>query len=155
MDEWTSDSLNAEDAKKVLQGGLQIFPQNNREACRLSCKSGILITTNELPNFGQGPDGCAIRERFAKLEMKPLKKVRRFVTAWLRNNCMTVFHYCANLLKEELLFSDEENSEGDNADEDEGAKYNGYDNTKSDALLDIDQFSSFHSSFPKNHSTLS
>ena len=56
---------------------------------------------------------------------------------------MTVFHYCANLLKEEPLFSDEKDSEGDNADEDEGAKYNDYGSTKSDALLDMDQISSF------------
>ena len=48
-----------------------------------------------------------------------------------------------NLLNEESLFSDDEDSEGDNADEDEGAKYNDHDNTKSDALLDIDQISSF------------
>ena len=75
LDEWTSDSLNAEDPKKVLQGGLQILPQKNREACRLYYKSGILITSNELPDFGQGPDGRAISERLAVFEMKPLKKV--------------------------------------------------------------------------------
>ena len=132
-----------DDAKKVLQGGLEILPQKNREACRLYYKSGILITTTELPDFGQGPDGRAIRERLAVFEMKPLKKVRRFVTAWLRKNFMTMFHYCANLLKEDPLFSDDEDSEGDNADNDEGAKYNEYDNTKSDAFLDIDQISSF------------
>ena len=84
LDEWTSDSLNAEDAKKVLQGGLQILRQKNREACRLYYESGILITTDELPDFGQGPDGLAIRERLAVFEMKLLEKVRRFVTAWLR-----------------------------------------------------------------------
>ena len=27
LDEWTSDSSNVEDAKKVLQGGLQILPR--------------------------------------------------------------------------------------------------------------------------------
>ena len=151
LDEWTSRSLNAEDSKKVLQGGLQILPQKNLEACRLYYKSGILITTNELPDFGQGPDGRAISERLAVFEMKPLKKVRRFVTAWLRKNCMTVFHYCANLLKEEPLFSDDEDSEGDNADEDEGAKYNDYNNTKSHALLDIDQISSFQFSRTIRH----
>ena len=56
---------------------------------------------------------------------------------------MTVFNYSANLLKEEPLFSDEEDSEGNNADEDEGGKFCDQDNTKSDALLDIDQILSF------------
>ena len=51
LDEWTSDSLNAEDTKKVLQGGLQILPQNNCDAPRVYYKSGILITTNDLPNI--------------------------------------------------------------------------------------------------------
>ena len=61
LDEWTSDSLDAEDDKKVLQGGYQILPQKNREAFRLYYKFGILITTNDLPDFGQGPDGGTIR----------------------------------------------------------------------------------------------
>ena len=57
LDELTSNSLNAEDAKKVLQGGLQILPQKNREACQLHCKSGIIITTNELsrPRWSRNP----------------------------------------------------------------------------------------------------
>ena len=81
LDEWTSDSLNAEDAKKVLQGGLQILPQKNRDAARLYYKSGILITTNDLPNFGEGPDGRAIAARLDVFHMRPLPKVRKSVTA--------------------------------------------------------------------------
>ena len=144
LDEWTSDSLNAEDAKKVLQGGLQILPQKDRDAARLYYKSGILITTNDLPNFGEGPDDRAIASRLDVFHMRPLPKVRKSVTAWLRKNCMSVFHYCAEKLKDEPLFSEGENtdSEGDEV-SDEGAKYNDYDHTNADDLLDLKEIANF------------
>ena len=62
IDEWTSDSLCAEDEKKVLQGGLQILPQKNKEASKCVYKSGFYITTNEMPRFG-GVDDEVIRRR--------------------------------------------------------------------------------------------
>ena len=52
IDEWTSDSLCAEDPKKVLQGGLQILPQKNKEASKCVDKSSFYITTNEMPQLG-------------------------------------------------------------------------------------------------------
>ena len=83
-----SDSLNAEDTKKVLQGGLQILPQKNRDAARHYYKSGIFITTNDLPNFGEGTNGRAIAVRFDVFHMRTLPKVRKSVTGWLKKNCM-------------------------------------------------------------------
>ena len=108
IDEWSSDSMCAEDAKRVLQGGLQILPQKHKEASICIYQSGFVITTNEMPNFGQGLDAEAISTRLAVFQTEPLKSVRRSCTRWMRKNCMPVFHYCADVLKDEPLFSDNE-----------------------------------------------
>ena len=75
---------------------------------------------------------------------RPLPKVRKSATAWLRKHCMSVFHYCAKKLKHEPLFSEDENtdSEGDEV-SDEGAKYNDYDHTNADDLLDLKEIANF------------
>ena len=61
IDEWSVDGLNAEDAKKVLQGGLQMLPRKHKEADKFPYRSGIYITTNEMPNFGVGADAEAVK----------------------------------------------------------------------------------------------
>ena len=84
IDEWSSDSMCAEDAKRVLQGGLQILPQKHKEASICIYQSGFFITTNEMPNFGQGLDAEAISTRLAVFQTEPLKSVRRSCTRWMR-----------------------------------------------------------------------
>ena len=106
IDEWSSDSMCAEDAKRVLQGRLQILPQKHKEASIYIYQSGFFITTNEMLNFGQGLNAEAISTRLAVFQTEPLKSVRRSCTRWMRKNCMPVFHYCADALKDEPLFSD-------------------------------------------------
>ena len=91
IDEWTWDSLCAEDAKKVLQGGLQMLPQKNKKASKCVGESGFYITTNEMPRFG-GVDDEAIRRRLAVFETDPLPTVKCSTTKWLSKNCMQVFH---------------------------------------------------------------
>ena len=57
---------------------------------------------------------------------------------------MPVFHYCADVLKDELLFSDNDSdSESDGNNSDEGAKYNDFDR-KEHSLLDIDEISEYN-----------
>ena len=56
---------------------------------------------------------------------------------------MSVFHYCAEKLKDEPLFSDgNTDSEGDEV-SDEGAKYNDYDHANADDLLDLKKIANF------------
>ena len=131
MDEWSIDSLNAEDAKKVLQGGLLMLPRKHKEAEKFAYNSGFYITTNEMPNFGQGSDDRAIKHRLSVFETVPTPNPRNRVSDWLRKNCMMVFHYCAEQLKDEPLFSEDEVMNDDDVgnegyDSDEGAKYNNY-----------------------------
>ena len=102
LNKWTSDSLNAEDAKKVLQEGLQILPQKNRDIAPPYYKSGILITTNDLPNFGEGSDGHAIAARLDVFHMRPLPRFRK-----------SVFHFCGKKLKDEPMFLEDENTDSE------------------------------------------
>ena len=57
---------------------------------------------------------------------------------------MSVFHYCAEKLKDEPLFSEGENtdSEGDEV-SNEAAKYNDYDHINADDLLDLKEIANF------------
>ena len=156
IDEWTSDSLCAEDAKKVLQGGLQILPQKNKEASKCVYKSGFYITTNEMPRFG-GVDDEAIRRRLAVFQTDPLPTVKRSTTKWLRKNCMQVFHYCADELKDQDLFSDndeDEDMELDGNNSDEGALYNDFDRDDSIQLMSVDEIATYEFSQDKLKSTV-
>ena len=98
IDEWTSDSLCAEDAKKVLQGGLQILPKKNKEANKCVCESGFYITTNEMPLFG-GVDDEAIRRRLAVFETDPLPTVPR--SGYARTVCKFFMNDASQNVSEE------------------------------------------------------
>ena len=74
------------------------FFKEDSKSCRKSAKScasiciyqsGFFITTNEMSNFGQELDTEAISTRLAVSETDS-------------------FHYCADVLKDEPLFSDNE-----------------------------------------------
>ena len=139
IDEWSNNSMCAEDAKRVLQGGLQVLPQKHKEANVCVYKSGFFMTTNKMPYFGEGPDAEAISTRLAVFDTQPFPQVRQSCTRWMRKNCTTVFHYCADKLQP--LFSDnddESDSDGDNSDE--GSKYNEYDKAD-DNLFNIHEIS--------------
>ena len=53
MDEWTSDSLDAETAKKLLQGGYYVTPIKHKGPNAIIIKCPFFITTMEFPNFGE------------------------------------------------------------------------------------------------------
>ena len=156
IDEWTSDSLCAEGVKKVFQGGLQILPQNNKEASKCVYKSGFYITTNEMPRLG-GVDDEAIRRRLVVFETDPLPTVKRSTTKWLSWNCMQVFHYCVEELKGQDLFSDndeDEDMELDGNNSDEGALYNDFDRDDSFQLMSVDEIATSEFSQNKPKSTV-
>ena len=134
IDEWSNDLMCAEDAKRVL-------PQKHKEASVCVYKSGFFMTTNKMPYFGEGPDAEAISTRPAVLDTQPLPQVRRLCTRWMRKNCMTVFHYYADKLKNEPLFSEnDDDSDSDGNNSDEGSKYNEYDKAD-DNLFNVHEIS--------------
>ena len=156
IDEWTSDSLCVDDTKKVLQGGLQIVPQKNKETSKCVYKSGFYITTNEMPHFG-GVDDEAIRRRLAVFQTDPLTTAKHSTTKWLCKNCMQVFHYCAEDLKDQDLFSDndeDEDMELDGNNSDEGALHNDFDRDDSVQLMSINEIATYEFSQDKLKSTV-
>ncbi|XP_066933575.1 uncharacterized protein [Clytia hemisphaerica] len=74
MDEWTPDSLSCEDAKRVLQGGMNFVPQKHKNGLRINYNSGFFITTNEYPDFGNQTDCDAIRKRLEVFQTSSLKR---------------------------------------------------------------------------------
>jgi len=123
MDEWTSDSLSCEDAKRILQGGLMMLPQKHKAPTKFLYNGGFFITTNEYPNFGNEVDCEAIKKRLDIFETKPLLHKDNSVTGWLRLHCMDVFHYLAYVLRNESLFDCGNNT----VDMSSGAVYNDFD----------------------------
>ncbi|XP_066930600.1 uncharacterized protein [Clytia hemisphaerica] len=104
MDEWTPDSLSCEDAKRVLQGGMNFLPQKHKSGLRVNYNSGFFITTNVYPDFGNERDCDAIRKRLEVFQTTSLKRKDPSVSAWLRMNCMMVFHFLAHELRNEPIF---------------------------------------------------
>ena len=76
VDEWSNDSVCAEDPKRMLHGGLQVLPQKHKEASVCVYKSGFFMTTNRMPYIGEGPDAEAISTRLAVFDTQPLPQVR-------------------------------------------------------------------------------
>ena len=52
MDEWTSNSLSCEDAKRILQGGSFCVSIKHQSGVKVKYNSGFFITTNVYPDFG-------------------------------------------------------------------------------------------------------
>ncbi|XP_066928609.1 uncharacterized protein [Clytia hemisphaerica] len=144
MDEWTVNSLSCEDAKRILQGGLVMLAQKHASATKVMYNSGFFITTNVLPNFGISLDHDAVYSRLKVFMTKPLPKKDSSVTKWLRTNCMQVFHYCAEVLKETPLFETCDDAyvfaPATGAPEEEGAVYNDYDGAAHTKLVALSDF---------------
>ena len=50
LDEWSPDSLQVDEAKRIFQGGLQFIPTKHGSPRRLSYNAGIYITANVVRN---------------------------------------------------------------------------------------------------------
>ena len=88
-----------------------MLPWKYEEADKFPYQSGIYITTNGMPNFGVGADAEALERRSSIFETKSIPNLRNRVSEWLRYNALIALHYCANELKNELLFSDDKNGQ--------------------------------------------
>ncbi|XP_066920801.1 serine-rich adhesin for platelets-like [Clytia hemisphaerica] len=136
MDEWTPDSLSCEDAKRVLQGGMNFLPQKHKEGLRVNYNSGFFITTNVYPDFGNEIDNEAIRKRLDVFQTSSLKRKDPSVEGWLRINCMEVFHYLAEQLKHEPIFDTPTHRwNGAGAAKGMGAVFNDFDFSPMDLML--------------------
>ncbi|XP_057304369.1 uncharacterized protein LOC130641548 [Hydractinia symbiolongicarpus] len=92
-----------------LIGGLVMIPQKHKEPARFQYNSGFFITTNIMPDFGNGVDGEAILRRLEVFETKTLRVKDNSITKWMRMHCMEIFVYVASQLKDISLFTSETN----------------------------------------------
>ncbi|XP_066925534.1 uncharacterized protein [Clytia hemisphaerica] len=138
MDEWTPECLGCDDAKRILQGGLLFLPQKHKQGNRIRYNSGFFLTTNEMPDFVNDIDNQAIATRLEVFNCDSLPKKDKKVTRWLRQNCMQVFHYLAEVLKDTPLFDNdmEETLE-------HGAVYNDFDCTPMESLMEAEETEQF------------
>ena len=61
LDEWSENTLQADLAKIVLQGGYTVTCAKHQSPKTLINKAPFYITTNELPNFGSEHDNVMRR----------------------------------------------------------------------------------------------
>ena len=73
LDEWSENTLQADLAKIVLQGGYMVICVKHQSPKTLINKAPFYITTNELPNFGSEHDNVMRRvEVFKTQSLHPL-----------------------------------------------------------------------------------
>ena len=86
LDEWSKNTLQADLAKIVLQGGYTVTCVKHQSPKTLINKAPFYITTNELPNFGSEHDNVMRRVEVFKTQSLPSSLPN--VNEWLRRNSM-------------------------------------------------------------------
>ena len=71
LDEWSENTLQADSAKIVLQGGYMVTCVKHQSPKTLINKAPFYITTNELPNFGSEHDNVMRRVEVFKTQSLP------------------------------------------------------------------------------------
>ena len=106
LDEWSENTLQADLAKIVLQGGYMVTCVKHQSPKTLINKAPFYITTNELPNFGSEHDNVMRRVEVFKTQSLPSTLPN--VNEWLRRNSMHCIVWAAQEIQQLLDFLNEE-----------------------------------------------
>ena len=106
LDEWSENTLQADLAKIVLQGGYMVTCVKHQSPKTLINKAPFYITTNELPNFGSEHDNVMRRVEVFKTQSLPSTLPN--VNEWLRRNSMHCIVWAAQEIEQLLDFLNEE-----------------------------------------------
>ena len=106
LDEWSENTLKADLAKIVLQGGYMVTCVKHQSPKTLINKAPFYITTNELPNFGSEHDNVMRRVEVFKTQSLPSTLPN--VNEWLRRNSMHCIVWAAQEIEQLLDFLNEE-----------------------------------------------
>ena len=101
LNEWSENTLQADSAKIVLQGGYMVTCVKHQSPETLINKAPFYITTNELPNFGLEHDNVMRRVEVFKTQSLPSTLPN--VNEWLRRNSMHCIVWAAHEEIEQLL----------------------------------------------------
>ena len=107
LDEWSENTLEADLAKIVLQGGYIVTCVRHQSPKTLINKAPFYITTNELPNFGSEHDNVMRRVEVFKTQSFPSTLPN--VNEWLRRNSMQCIVWAVQEIERLLDFLNEEN----------------------------------------------
>ena len=91
LDEWSENTLQADLAKTVLQGGYMVTAVKHGEARTIINRCPFYITTNQVPKFGA--DDVNVKRRIVVFETKSLSKTDTKAEDWIRRNAMKCIHW--------------------------------------------------------------
>ena len=91
LDEWSENTLQADLAKTVFQGGYMVTAAKYGEARAIINRSPLCITTNQVPKFGA--DDVNVKGRIVVFETKTLPKTDTKAEDWIRRNAMKCIHW--------------------------------------------------------------
>ena len=127
VEEWSENTMSADQAKLVTQGGTMSLQQKHSGVTSVNYRSGFFMTSNDLPAYGNNVHSDAVFGRLAVFRTKKLPKKDTSMWKKMRNKCMHIFHYIAMYNKDMPIFADEGEDEYHSA----GACYNSLDYDRS------------------------
>lgn len=94
IDEMNGKTLQSDQAKIVLQGGMLTVPVKHEKAKIINNKAGIYITCNELPDFGT--EQANVMRRLEVFTTKSLDSRHAEAPNWMAENAMQCLVWIAN-----------------------------------------------------------
>ena len=98
LNEWSENTLQADLAKTVLQGGYMVTAVKHGEARNTINRCPFYITTNQVPKFGA--DDVNVKRRIVVFETKSLPKRDTKAEDWIRRNAMKCIHWTISEIEE-------------------------------------------------------
>ena len=90
FDEWSENTLQADLAKTILQGGYMVTALKHGKARTIINRCPFYITANQSPKFGA--DKVNVKRRIAVFETKSLPKTNTKAEDWICRNAMKCIH---------------------------------------------------------------
>ena len=95
LDEWSTEHLQSDTAKLLLQGSVMISAVKYEKARIFIDNSAFYITTNNVPNFGKDEDSN-VKRRLKIFETKSMQNPSSKIEPWYRQNSVHCIAWTAN-----------------------------------------------------------
>ena len=95
LDEWSTEHLQSDTAKLLLQVSVMISAVKYEKARIFIDNSAFYITTNNVPNFGKYEDSN-VKRRLKIFETKSMQNPSSKIEPWYRQNSMHCIAWTAN-----------------------------------------------------------
>ena len=102
IDEWGSDTMGADTAKSLLQGGWIVQSVKHQKPRTIECRAGMYLTCNELPDFGD--DQQHVAKRIAVYETVSLQDKVIEAPKWIEDHAMNCVVWILNQINSNIQF---------------------------------------------------